>query len=70
MKYLTPLPTIGCVEVKSRNIIITSTPDPDTLIGTNDNNIKSGLPWGDLNRGCRWNDKISTNADNDGIAGG
>ena len=69
-KFASPPSASDCVGTGSRNSIITGTPDPDTLIGTNGQNIIRGLAGGDRINGCGGNDSISGNADDDGITGG
>jgi hypothetical protein len=66
----TPPPASDCVGTGSGNSVITGTPDPDTLIGTNGVNSISGLGGDDSINGCAGSDRIDGNADNDGIAGG
>jgi hypothetical protein len=66
----TPPPATDCVGTGGGNSVITGTPDPDTLIGTNGVNSISGLGGNDRINGCAGSDRIDGNADNDGIAGG
>jgi Ca2+-binding RTX toxin-like protein len=69
-KYPTPPPASACIGTGSRDSVITDTPDPDTLIGTDGHNIISGLRGDDRINGCGNVDSISGNTGNDGIAGG
>ncbi len=63
-------PASAYIGTGSRDSVITGTPDPDTLIGTDGHNRISGLGGDDSINGCGNVDVINGGTGNDGIAGG